>query len=108
MNVSHIRSYKLRRHGLVHQRAVPCTHTLHVRAFYALVLLIFTLFTIFIPIQYGNLPELGKSERMGKLYGRIFLKTYPQLGTDSFTVCLDDLLSWPYWANFIKIYSMLS
>ena len=56
--------------------------------------------------QIGTLPDFGKSERIGKLYGNIFLKKYPHLSCEKFSVQLDDLLSWPYWPNFIKIYSM--
>ena len=35
------------------------------------------------------------------------MKQYPHLDTKSFSVNLDDLLSWPYWPNFIRIYSTL-
>ena len=37
----------------------------------------------------------------------MFQKKYPHLGTEAFSVGLDDLLNWPHWANFIKIYCTL-
>ena len=37
----------------------------------------------------------------------MFLKQYPEFEGDSFSVGLDDLLEWPYWADFIKLCSKL-
>ena len=54
-------------------------------------------------IQYGDLPHDVNSAKIGQLYGRIFLKQY---GTDSFSITLHNLLSWSYWAVFLKIYCM--
>ena len=58
--------------------------------------------------QYGDLQAYGDSHRLGLVIGRIMKKRYPQLlevGLSS--VSLDDLLSWPYWPDFIKLYSMI-
>ena len=58
-------------------------------------------------MQYGSLRRFQDSQIVGELYGQILVKKYSTLNTDSeFSVSLDDLLSWPYWCDFIRIYSM--
>ena len=40
--------------------------------------------------------------------GHILVKKYPQLTEGgSISISLDDILNWPYWPDFIKLYSML-
>ena len=45
------------------------------------------------------------SERVGRLFGELILKKYPPLRDQQIVeVSLDDLLTWSYWPNFIKIW----
>ena len=64
--------------------------------------------SVLFPPQYGNLQAYDDSHRLGLVFGRIMKKRYPQLlevGLSS--VSLDDLLSWSYWPDLIKLYSMI-
>ena len=55
--------------------------------------------------QHGNFGAFGESQRVGELFGRLLEKEYPKIMSEEFTISLDDLLSWSYWPDFIKIYS---
>ena len=58
-------------------------------------------------IQRDILHGHEESLRYGQLFGRILQKKYPQLNEGMIDISLDDLLDWPYWPDFIKLYSML-
>lgn len=45
-----------------------------------------------------------ESRNVGYLFGRLLQTKYPQL-EEITSISLDDLLSWPHWPNFIRIYS---
>ena len=61
--------------------------------------------SVLFPPQYGDLQAYGDSHRLGLVFGRIMKKRYPQVLVSS--VSLNDLLSWSYWPDFIKLYSMI-
>lgn len=47
-----------------------------------------------------------KSSYVGSLLGKLLKKRYPTLRPDiqNVTITFDDLLHWPLWPNFIKLY----
>ena len=51
-----------------------------------------------------------KSAHVGSLLGKLLKRKYPNLhpDTEELTINFDDLLHWPLWPNFIKLYGKFS
>ena len=47
-----------------------------------------------------------ESDFVGSLLGRVLKKKYPNLNVRFENICIsfDDLLDWPLWPNFIKLF----